>query len=235
MVLASTLTVISGFGFVLFCAPLLSLIFDPRDVVVVSLALGTLLLGLVFLSSDIVKAVELRLVFGLVASSILGMPIGILVLPLIDQDRTLFRVALGVLALAFVISRVMRWHLHFPETRLGTALAGLLGGVFSTSTGFSALPVIWFVGGQSLSHAKHRATLAGYVLMNGVLSMVAFQIGGDLHAFDAATLLSLIPAMLIGLVVGIGLVRRLSEKQLRRTSLAYLAVVGILAIVTSGV
>lgn len=68
----------------------------------------------------------------------------------------------------------MRWHLHFPETRLGIALAGLLDGVFSTSTGFSALPVIW-------------------------------------------------------------LVRRLSEKQLRRTSLAYLAVVGVLAIVTSGV
>ncbi len=190
--LASALAVVSGFGFVLFSAPLLSLFYDPTHVVVVTIAMSTLLLGALFLTTDIRQVMDPRLAFTLVLSSILGMPLGVWLLPWMDKA---------------------------------------VGGVFSTSTGLSSLPIIWFLGSRNLTPHSYRATLATYVFLNGVLSLIALALNGSLHIFDTWQFVSFSPALIVGLVAGIFLVRKLSQDQLERGSLIYLGVIGLLTAV----
>jgi uncharacterized membrane protein YfcA len=227
--LASALAVVSGFGFVLFSAPLLSLFYDPTHVVIVTIAMSTLLLGVLFLTTNIHQVMDSRLAFTLVLSSILGMPLGVWLLPW--MDKAAFRILLGTITLLFVLSRAVGWHLHLPNSKFGVVLTGALGGVFSASTGLSSLPIIWLLGSRNLTPLSYRATLATYVFLNGVLSLIALALNGSLPIFDTWQFVSLSPALVVGLVSGIFLVRKLSQDQLERGSLIYLGVIGLLTAV----
>lgn len=224
--IASTLAVMSGFGFVLFSAPLLSLLYDPSFVVLITIAMSTLLLGVLFVTTDIRDIMDWRLALLLTLSSVVGMPFGVMLLPW--MDRTVFRLVVGGITILFVLSRVLGRKLTLPSSQMSVVISGILGGVFSTSTGLSALPIVWFLGTQNQSPTVYRATIAAYVFMNGVLSLVILAVSGSLRALDPLQVLSFSPALLIGLAVGILLVKKLSDTQLERGSLVYLGIIGLL-------
>ncbi len=220
----------SGFGFVLFSAPLLSLLYDPSFVVMVTIAMSTLLLGVLFATTNIRALMDGRLAVLLTASSLLGMPVGVMLLPWLS--RTHFRMVVGIVTVLFVLSRVLNLKFSLPTTRTSVVISGVLGGVFSTSTGLSALPIVWFLGSRNLSPMAYRATIAGYVFLNGVLSLSVLALSGSLRAFDPLQLIGFSPPLLIGLGAGILLVKKLSEPQLERGSLIYLGVIGLLTAVS---
>ncbi len=231
VIVAAILAVLSGFGFVLFSAPLLSYIYDPVQTVSLSIALSTLLLGLLLLITDIRKAMDVNLVFRLVAWSLIGIPIGIFLLPLIDKST--FRLILGFLTIAYVIYRSLGRNLKLPNSNLCVPIAGILGGVFSTSTGFSALPVVLVLGCFDLNPYEERSTLAGYVFGTGVFSLVAYQLVGITKIHELEAFLFLIPSLLIGLIIGIVFVHRISAEGLNKAFLLYLGVIGLFAILPS--
>lgn len=216
----------SGFGFVLFSAPLLSLLYDPTFVVMITIAMSTLLLGVLFLTTDIRELMDWRLAVLLTLASVIGMPFGVMLLPW--MDRTVFRLVVGGITILFVLSRVVGRKLTLPSSRAGIVVSGILGGVFSTSTGLSALPIVWFLGSQNLSPTVYRATIAAYVFLNGVLSLAILALSGALRALDPLQVLAFSPALLIGLAVGVVLVKRMSDTQLERGSLIYLGIIGLL-------
>lgn len=231
VIVAAILAVLSGFGFVLFSAPLLSYIYEPVQTVSLTIALSTLLLGLLLLITDIRKSMDVKLVIKLVAWSLIGIPIGILLLPLIDKST--HRFVLGFFTIAYVFYRGLGRNLKLPNSKLCVPIAGILGGILSTSTGFSAIPVILVLGCFDLNPYEDRATLAGYVFGTGVFSLVAYQLVGITTVPELETLLFLIPPMLIGLLIGIFFVHRISAKGLNRAFLLYLGVIGLFAILPS--
>lgn len=216
----------SGFGFVLFSAPLLSLLYDPTFVVMITIAMSTLLLGVLFITTNIRAAMDWHLAIWLTLASVVGMPFGVMLLPW--MDRTVFRLVVGSITILFVLSRVLRRRVSLPSSRTGIVISGILGGVFSTSTGLSALPIVWFLGSQNLSPTVYRATIAAYVFLNGMLSLIVLALSGALRSLDPWQVLAFSPALLIGLAVGVLLVKRMSDKQLERGSLIYLGVIGLL-------
>jgi uncharacterized membrane protein YfcA len=130
--------------------------------------------------------------------------------------------------LLFVISRFLGIRMQLPKSRLTVALVGILGGIFSTSTGLSSLPIIWFLSCRELSPLEHRTTIAMYVFLNGVISLAALAVRGAFGGFEFGNLLMLSPALLIGLAVGTFIIRKLSPNQLERGSLLYLGVIGLI-------
>jgi hypothetical protein len=224
--IASSLAVMSGYGFVLFCSPLLSLIYDPVSVVFMSLMMGTVLLGGLLCLPENRQCANFRLAIWLTLLSILGMPVGLWLLPRLNES--VFRIIVGTVTVIFVVSRLVGVKVLLPGARLRIALAGFLGGVFSTSSGLSALPLLWLLGGQDVSPLEYRSTIAAYVFMNGVISVFAMAFNGAIRLFDFKQLIMLCPALCIGLVLGTVLSRKLSPRQLERGSLYYLGVIGVL-------
>lgn len=231
VLVAALLTVITGFGFVILSAPLLSFFYDPLQTVYLSLALGTLLLGVLIAFTSIRRAMRLGLVVRLCLWSLPGLPLGLLVVPYLDSGQ--FRTALGVITLAYVAFRLWGGELRLGRPAWSVALAGILGGAFSTSSGMNALPVIFLAGDMELDAFEHRATLAGYVFVTGLTSLVAFHVAGTVPAIHWAQLALLLPALALGLIGGALLVKRLSQRQLTVGVLIYLAVNGAIAILPS--
>jgi uncharacterized membrane protein YfcA len=229
---AAALAALSGYGFVLLSAPLLSHIYAPASTVLLTVTLSTVLLCLLFITTDIRRAINMPIAVRFTLWSMVGLPIGILALP--HASATQFRIALAAITVVFVVSRALGWRLRLPNPQLGIAIAGILGGVFGTSTGLSALPVLWVMESLDLDPHAHRATLAGYVLATGLLTLVAFLASGMLASARAGELLSLMPALVGGLVVGSVLVKKLSERQLSRASMFYLMAIAVIAALPIG-
>lgn len=216
----------SGYGFVLFCGPLLSILYEPTSVVLMSLIMGTILLGGLLSTSENRRLADSRVALGLTVCSIPGMFVGLWLLPRLNES--VFRVVVGSITLLFVLSRLWGFRILIPNHSLGIVVAGFLGGVFSVSTGLSSLPIIWFLGSQNFTPLEYRATIASYVFLNGVISIMALVMNGATRAFDFSRLLFLSPALLIGLIIGTILTRKLSQDQLERGSLLYLGVIVLL-------
>ncbi|MEX1019172.1 MAG: sulfite exporter TauE/SafE family protein [Litorilinea sp.] len=225
---AALLTVITGFGFVVLSAPLLAYLYDPLHTVYLSVLLSTLLLGILLAGREIRRVMRWGLVLRLSLWGVLGLPLGLLVVPHLDKNQ--FRLALGVITLAYVAFRLWGGHLRLGHPRLSVALAGILGGAFSTSSGMSALPVIFLAGDMQLDAFEHRATLAGYVFFTGITSLAAFHLAGTAQTLQLQEAAVLGPALLVGMLGGTALIRRLSERQLAVGVLIYLAVNGVIAL-----
>jgi uncharacterized protein len=229
---AAVLTVVTGFGFVILSAPLLSYLYDPLQTVYLSLALGTLLLGALFACTGIRRAMRVRLVVRLYLWSLLGLPLGLWVAPYLDRGQ--FRMVLGLITLGYVAFKLWGGEMRLGRPALSVALAGILGGVFSTGTGMNALPVVFLAGDMELDAFAHRATLAGYVFVTGLTSLLAFHVAGTVPTLHGSQLAVLLPALLMGLVGGAWLVNRLSARQLAGGVLVYLAVNGVIAAIPFG-
>lgn len=225
---AALLTVITGFGFVVLSAPLLAYLYDPLRTVYLAVLLSTVLLGILLLSPGIRRVIRWGLVARLSLWAIAGLPLGLLIVPYLNESQ--FRMGLGLITLAYVAFRLWGrdWRLGYP--RVSVVLAGILGGAFSTSSGMSALPVIFLAGDMHLDAFEHRATLAGYVFFTGLTSLAAFHLAGTAQTLRWLDVGLLGPALVLGMLGGSLLVRRLSERQLAVGVLIYLAVNGLIAI-----
>lgn len=226
--LAASLAVLSGFGFVLFSAPLLSLVLSPVETVSLTVALSTVLLGTLNLTPSVRRSINGKLAISLVLWSILGIPVGVIILPYID--KSVFRLVLGMLTIGYVVYRVFRSSPVRVNPQVGVPIAGILGGILSTSTGFSAIPVVLLLSNFSSNAYEDRATLAGYVFATGALSLLAFALAQTLSMPEPGDLLLLMPALFLGIIVGSVLIRRLRESRLIQVVLVYLVAIGVLAI-----
>ena len=227
--IAATFAVISGFGFVLFSAPLLSFIYEPVHTVLISISLSTLLLGLLLTRRDIWKHMNKKITLNLLIFSIFGLPIGIFILPYIEKN--LFRMAIGLITIVYVLVRSFILSNLRITPKIGVPVAGFLGGILSTSTGLSAIPVVMVLSALDMRAYERRSTLAGFVFVTGFLSLLTFHFNGLISDFEILAVFILIPALLIGLAIGLVLISHLNEKQLTIVVLAYLTIIGIIVII----
>jgi hypothetical protein len=229
VMIAAGLAVLSGFGFVLFSVPLLSYIYEPHQTVIFTITLSTLLLGALLIITDIRKKMNYRIILGLVEWSLIGIPIGILILPYIG--KTTFQIALGIIIIVYVTFRLLGYSIRIRDQRIGIPIAGILGGALSMSTGLSALPVILLLSNFDLDPYENRATLAGYVFTTGALSLVAFNFTSEITISVQKEVLWFVPSLFIGMLMGILLVNRLTKDILQQAILIYLGIIGILVII----
>ena len=162
---------------------------------------------------------NIRVVAGLVGCSLIGIPVGIMILPYMKDSS--FKTGLGVLTVVYVVFRSFGYNLQISNQKLSIIIAGILGGAFSTSTGFSALPVILLLSNFDMDPYQDRSTLSGYVFITGAISLAAFFVTGTLQAPSLEEVVWLVPAMLIGFILGMILVNRLAQERLKNAVFIY--------------
>ncbi len=223
---AATVQMVAGFGFALLAMPIATLAVPvERAVVIVSLLSVT---------STIWQAVQLRadvdrtLVRRLTISSYLGMPLGLVVLNVVD-DKPL-RIVLGVsvlIATALLTRRISLAHfgggLDYP--------AGFLSGVLNTSLGTNGPPLVFALQARHLSPQRFRATIVWVFALGNAFSMLLFLVDGKvtrdgLHAAAIAA-----PAWLVGLAIGVRLRPHFAGERFRVLVLSLMFVAGTTAIV----
>ncbi|MFC1931348.1 sulfite exporter TauE/SafE family protein [Chloroflexota bacterium] len=228
VILASFVRGLSGFGFALILAPLLLIIMDPVTVIVITLFLG--FFSNVFIVIRSVKSIDLRRIFPMSISGLLGIPIGAWIISIIAQS--VLKITIGTVIIAFAVSLAFRVSKKIRRERIGGSIAGFLSGIFMTSTSLGGPPVILFMHGQGWPKQVIHPSLAAYFLWIGTFSLIALGVSNQMHTGTLIAAASLLPAVIIGVVIGMRIFYRTNQDLFRKVTLAIVIIAGVLAILS---
>jgi uncharacterized protein len=220
---AAAVQAITGFGYALVAVPLLTVIVDPPTAVVGS-ALAGLWLSVVVTARERMH-VRWRPALTLVGTSVLGMPIGLVLLAVLSDRALRLLIAAVVLLCTVQVWRAVRLPEH-PAVVVG---AGLVSGVLSTSTGTNGPPLVAAFQAMGYDPRNFRATLAAVFVGSGVLGIAGFAAAGQITR--PVVLLALVgaPAAAVGWFAGNTLFVRIDGTRFRHVVLTGLVISSLIS------
>lgn len=194
---AAILQSISGFGFSLLAMPLLSVVVDIREAVVIATICG-IFSNVVHVTKDH-HLVERSIARRISLSAILGMPLGVLLLSVFSATQ--MRVCISAVTLVLVVMMMRKFSLTV-ENKTVDIFLGAFSGVLATSVSTNGPPLIFLLQSKRLDPSHLRATLAYVFTISGCASFAVLMAAGkgSVGAFQFA-LLS-IPSMYLGTLLG---------------------------------
>jgi uncharacterized membrane protein YfcA len=216
-----------GFGFALLMVPIVSVVAGPKVAVVTMTAIGLPLSGWnAFRWRAHIQVPEAARV---TVASLIGMPIGALLLT--KANDAVLTALVGAVVLVLTVALWRRFAL--PAGRRSEYAAGAVAGALATSVGTSGPPVVIAFQAAGLEPEPFRATLAAAFLAEGVIALAAFWAVGLVDAEVGRGVLVGVPAMILGVVIGESLFRRLDHGGFRAFVLFLLALSGTLALASA--
>lgn len=191
--------------------PVLTLLFDAKAAVVLSILLSVPSVVFVALASR--RHVDRRWLWRAGACSLLGSPLGVVVLLFVS--RSLLRVAIGlgtVAASALVISGYSR---PFSNPDRASAVAGLLGGFLTGSTNLGGPPVVLSMVNQGADRETLRGTVNAFFLLSHLFTFPVLMTTGLITPSILFDFLSLSPASILAVPLGARAAGRLSAARFR--------------------
>lgn len=198
--LATLIRSVFGFGEALVAVPLLALRMPVKTAAPLAV-LVSVTVALIIVVQDW-HHVEFRSAGWLLASSVAGIPLGVLLLA--RGNHRVVTAGLGLLIIAFALHALTRRQLH--ELR-GNSLPWLLGcgfcaGVLGGAFGMNGPPLAMYGAMRRWSAQRFRATLQGYFLPASLLGMLGYFLAGlwvrDVTRYFLLALPSAVLAILLG-------------------------------------
>lgn len=219
----------SGFGFALSAVPILNMGVAPA-VAVPSVLTLECSIGLLTTPGE--KAhIEWGVLRNLTVGTLLGTPIGILILYSAPAEVTRLLVTAATLLAVAVMWR--RPKIAFFESGRTLAMAGLLSGLLNGGTAMSGPPAVLALMAGSLSTRRARATLMGFILFSAALGIGISTLYGLQTVATLRNAAIMAPAVLIGTLAGSRLFHYLPEHSYRVASLAALAAISVVTLVAT--
>jgi uncharacterized membrane protein YfcA len=201
-----------GFGFSLVCAPLVFAATTPEQAVGLLMLLGVEVNVLTLVGERRRPQPLARSVAEVLAWSLPGLALGVVVLRSIDKTAIQIALTVAVFASLAVQQWARRHQTTRPPPRWAPPTAGLAAGALTTSTTTAGPPLILLLRGRGTSAVQIRDTLTACFLGLGLLGGAALAVSGTRAAApDAAALAALVPLVAAGHLAGRPVFRRLSE------------------------
>ena len=165
-----------GFGEALVAVPLLAFCI-PLGVAAPLVVLVSITIAGIVVVQDW-KKIHLRSAGWLVLSTLLGIPLGLLLLT--SSHQRVVKGALGVILIAFsVYSLIGRTALELKRDSRGWLLAcGFCAGVLGGAYGMNGPPLVIYGAMRRWSAQHFRATLQGYFLPASIIGMIGYWLAG---------------------------------------------------------
>lgn len=222
---------LTGFGTAITALPIWLPVLPP--VLVAPLASACSVVGQVQTLPAIWHAIDLRRLWPFVVGGVIGVPLGVRLLPLIDAAT--FKFAVGVLLVVscgfLLIHRSRKAWAH--GGRVADFAVGLLGGVLGGLAGLSGiLPTLW-AELRGWEKDARRAVFQGYNLAILLFALASQGIAGLLTPELGRLLLLALPGTIVGAWVGRRIYGRLDTARFSVVVLALLLAGGAVLVVTS--
>ncbi len=227
--LAGTVTGLTGFGLALISTPLLLFVYEPRTVVVLTAFFS------IFINIAVVwdswREARRPLALALLLPSVVGVVLGAEVLRVLDPLYIRLAVGAVVVLSALILLRDVR--LPGAGTRWGTVVAGSASGALSTSTGLAGPPIVLLLASRGLPKAEFRSTSALYFLAMSLVGLIVLAGRGLIEGGEIQLGLVLVPAAIVGKMIGTAFLKRVSERAFRVLSLGLVILTGTLGVATA--
>jgi uncharacterized membrane protein YfcA len=210
--------------------PLLSLIWDVKLAVVTSALLSTV--AILPLTVEIRRSIRLWKVAPLILGSLLGIPVGIVILDRIHPEALKIMVAAVVIAASVILyfAPRIRWEAGGVGSPL---LAGMLSGMLRASTSMGGPPAVLYLLSREKQMEEFRSTLLAFFLPSSLLTVIGLTIAGKMTPEVLGTSAVALPALAVGLLAGAWLRSRVPQELLQTLVLAVLVLTGIGVIVSA--
>ncbi len=190
-----------GFGEALVAVPILALVI-PIQIAAPVAVLISITVATAVLVQDW-RHVHLRSASGLILSTLIGTPLGLLLLTRVPSN--LVKACLGLAIVAFsAYGLLLRQFAALQDDRLVWAFgfsAGVLGGAY----GMNGPPLAIYGSLRGWSPQRFRATLQGYFLPASVMSMAGYWLAGlwspDVNHYYLVSLPGVVVATLLGRLI----------------------------------
>lgn len=216
---------ISGFGFALVVAPIAAALFGPKSAVTLVTMLGVVIpVGMAWnLRTHLDRALASRLA----ATSLLGLPIGLVALILLPASALKVLIATGVIASALFLWR--RPTFGHPGAVLDVT-AGIVAGALATSTGTNGPPLVLALQARQLAPDAFRATYAVISVTTNVVVTIVLLASGQFRTSTIRPALWSLPLLLVCWEVGARVRDRIPAHQFRSMVLGLLVVSALVSL-----
>jgi uncharacterized membrane protein YfcA len=218
-----------GFGEALVAVPLLAMRLHVTVAAPLAVLVSVTMAAIIVLQDW--RHVQLRSATGLILAALPGIPLGILLLAKGDEHTV--KLILGIIIIGFSIySLAARTTLYLREDHLSWLLAcGFLSGVLGGAYGMNGPPLAVYGALRRWSAQHFRATLQGYFLVASLAGLVGYSSFGIWNAAVTRYFLLSLPAVLIAILIGRAINRRMKDDRFfRYVYLGLIAVGGILVV-----
>lgn len=220
---------LSGFGLALVAMSLLPSIIGVQA--------ATPLVALVAISIEVFlliryrRALNLRVIWPIIAASLLGIPVGVWALRGIDE--TVLITILGIVITGYslyalfqfrlptLISPVWAWSVGF--------VAGMLGGAYNVS----GPPVVIYSDCRRWPPTEFKSNLQAFFVVSSSFVALSHALSGNLTSDIWQHYLWTIPAMALGFLAGTSLDRFLNPSRFRKIVLIMLVIMGVRLILSA--
>ncbi|WP_338666013.1 sulfite exporter TauE/SafE family protein [Pararoseomonas sp. SCSIO 73927] len=230
-VMAGFVQGLSGFAFGLVAMSVWAWTLEPQ--LAAMLALSGALTGQVVAALTVRRGFDLARLAPFVVGGLVGIPLGIVVLPLLDIQ--MFRALLGILLVVWCPFMLLAPNLPPVTFGGGTAdgVAGLLGGVLSGLGGFSGMfPTLWCTL-RRMDKDTQRSIIQNFNLTMLSCAMAAHVASGSVTRDMLPMIALAASAMLVPSLLGARLYIGISEAAFRRIVLSLLTVSGVALLASS--
>lgn len=222
---------LSGFAFGLVAMSFWAWALEPR--LAATLAVFGALVGQVLAALTVRRGFDLKLLLPFVLGGLLGIPLGVALLPHLDMDR--FKAVLGALLIVWCPAMLLAKNL--PKITVGgrtaDAAVGMAGGVLGGIGGFTGtLPTLWCTL-RGFEKDTQRAIIQNFNLSMLLVTMGVYLARGVVTR-DMLPLFAIVaPAMLVPTLLGAKLYIGISEARFRQIVLSLLTVSGLALLASS--
>lgn len=221
---AGLITGITAFGFALVAVPLLILFLDPKVGVPIATLCSTLT-G-VYLFFELRKKMQLKKIIPLILGGILGLPLGVYILIVLDKDY--LKISVGALITVFAVLLALGIRRKVKSEKFASVMVGLISGLLKGSTSLSGPPLVLFFVNQDQEKEIFRANLTGYFLIMGTLASIALAIGKLVSLSVLGYSAWFVVPTILGTWLGSKICFRVNPFLFRYLSLAVVIIAGIL-------
>lgn len=188
----------AGFGLSALAMAMLAAFIPPIELIPVFWFLE--MTGSLMLMRGGLADADRSIVLPLIVSSALGLPVGLLISLAVDTavSKAVALTALIVLALM----QLARLRIGFLATPRGTYAAGAVAGIVTGVAGAGGMFIALFALARDLPARVMRGSLNIYLLGAGVLGLVTHLLIGTMDATAVARAGVLVPAVVLGVVLG---------------------------------
>ena len=187
-----------GFGEALIAVPLLALALPVETAAPVAVMVS-ITVAAVIVAQDW-RHVQVSIAVWLVLSSMIGIPLGLLVLRTVSEP--VVKGALGVIVGGFAAAALLnRGSYELKDDRL-VWLFGVAAGVLGGAYGMNGPPLVVYGALRRWSPDHFRATLQGYFLPASVMGMVGYWAAGMWTPSVTRYYVVSLPAVVLAIVVG---------------------------------
>lgn len=219
----------TSFGFSLFALPILA-VFLPLKIIVPILVIYSIIMNSIILYK-IREHVKIKRILMLIIAAVIATPLGANML--INMNEKVLQLIVGVIVTISALSFYFGYKIKINNEKIAYIPVGFLSGLLNGSVSLSGPPVILFLTNQGVEKQVFRATLTAYFWILNIMTVVTFVYKRLVSAEILKFTLYLLPALVIGVLIGIKLGNKVKEETFKKLTTVLLICMGVLSIISA--